>query len=67
MLRLLPVGTHDWQRFVTPAELGTYGKTAGFRVADVSGLVFDLRARQWRTGTDLAVNYIAMLERGPAG
>ena len=66
LLRLLPVGTHDWQRFVTPAELGAYGKAAGFRVADISGMVFDLRARQWRTGTDLAVNYIAMLERRPA-
>ncbi len=67
VLRLLPVGTHDWQRFVTPAELGTYGKAAGFRVADISGMVFDLRTRQWRAGTDLAVNYIAMLERRPAG
>ncbi len=66
VLRLLPVGTHAWQRFVTPAELGTYGKAAGFHVADISGMVFDLRARQWRAGTDLAVNYIAMLERRPA-
>ncbi len=65
LLRLLPVGTHDWQRFVTPAELGAYGKAAGFRVADISGMVFDLRARQWRAGADLAVNYIAMLERRP--
>ncbi len=66
VLRLLPVGTHAWQRFVTPAELGTYGKAAGFHVADISGMVFNLRARQWRAGTDLAVNYIAMLERRPA-
>jgi len=63
VLRLLPVGTHDWRRFVTPAELGAYGKAAGLPVADISGMVFDVRSRQWRTGTDLAVNYIAMLER----
>jgi len=63
VLRLLPTGTHDWQRFVTPAELGAYAKAAGFRVADISGMVFDLRTRQWQAGTDLAVNYIAMLER----
>jgi 2-polyprenyl-6-hydroxyphenyl methylase/3-demethylubiquinone-9 3-methyltransferase len=63
LLRLLPVGTHDWQRFVTPAELGAYGKAAGFRMADISGMAFDVRSRQWRAGTDLAVNYIAMLER----
>jgi 2-polyprenyl-6-hydroxyphenyl methylase / 3-demethylubiquinone-9 3-methyltransferase len=63
VVRLLPIGTHDWQRFVTPAELGTYGKAAGFRVADISGMLFDLRSRRWRAGTNLAVNYIAMLER----
>ena len=63
VMRLLPVGTHHWQRFVTPAELGAHGKAAGFRVADISGMVFDLRDREWRAGTDLAVNYIAMLER----
>ncbi len=63
LLRLLPVGTHDWRQFITPAELGTYGKAAGFSVADVSGMLFDIRSRQWRAGTDLAVNYIAMLER----
>jgi len=63
VLRLLPVGTHDWRRFVTPAELGAHGKAARLPVADISGMVFDVRSRQWRTGTDLAVNYIAMLER----
>jgi len=63
LLRLLPVGTHDWQRFVTPAELAVYGKAAGFRVMDISGMVFDVRSRQWRKGPDLAMNYIAMLER----
>lgn len=63
VLRLLPVGTHDWQRFVTPAELGTRARAAGLGVLEVSGMVFDLRSRRWRLGTDLSVNYIAMLER----
>ncbi len=63
VLRMLPVGTHDWQRFITPAELGGYGKAAGLPVADIGGMLFDVRSRQWRAGADLAVNYIAMLER----
>ena len=63
VLRMLPVGTHDWRRFITPAELGAYGKAAGLPVADISGMLFDVRSRQWRAGADLAVNYIAMLER----
>jgi 2-polyprenyl-6-hydroxyphenyl methylase/3-demethylubiquinone-9 3-methyltransferase len=63
LLRLLPVGTHDWRQFVTPAELGKLAEPAGFRVEAVSGMVFDLRRREWRTGADLAVNYIAALTR----
>ena len=57
--RLLPAGTHDWRRFVTPAELGRYGATAGLRLAATSGMTFDLGARRWRTGPDLSINYIA--------
>ena len=63
VLRLLPVGTHKWRQFITPAELGAYGKAAGFRVADISGVLFDVQSWQWQAGADLAVNYIAMLER----
>jgi len=58
VLRLLPVGTHDWRRFVTPAELGTMLRAAGLRVTDVAGMVFDPLAGQWRESRDTAINYI---------
>jgi 2-polyprenyl-6-hydroxyphenyl methylase/3-demethylubiquinone-9 3-methyltransferase len=58
VLRLLPVGTNDWRRFVTPAELGTMLRAAGLRVTDVAGMVFDPLARQWRESRDTAINYI---------
>ncbi len=64
VVRLLPVGTHEWGRFITPAELGALGGPAGFRVREVSGMVFDLRRRAWRAGADLGVNYISILQRG---
>ncbi len=60
--RLLPVGTHDWRRFVTPAELAAHCRGAGLRVADVAGLAPDLSRGGWRVGRDLGVNYIAMAE-----
>ena len=63
VLRLLPVGTHAWGQFITPAELGRFADGARFRMRDVSGMVFDVRRRAWRAGADLAVNYIAMMER----
>ena len=66
VLRLLPVGTHDWGRFITPAELGRFAGGAGFRMQEVSGMVFDVRRRVWQAGADLGVNYIAVMRRGDA-
>jgi 2-polyprenyl-6-hydroxyphenyl methylase/3-demethylubiquinone-9 3-methyltransferase len=60
LLRLLPVGTHDWRRFITPAELGGHLRAAGLRTADIAGLVPDLPRGGWRTARDVAVNYIVM-------
>jgi 2-polyprenyl-6-hydroxyphenyl methylase/3-demethylubiquinone-9 3-methyltransferase len=58
LLGWLPVGTHDWRRFITPGELaGTLGD-AGLRVAGIAGLVADPLTGRWRTSRDLAVNYI---------
>jgi 2-polyprenyl-6-hydroxyphenyl methylase / 3-demethylubiquinone-9 3-methyltransferase len=41
-LRWLPVGTHDWRRFLTPAELSRHVRDAGLAVEDVAGLAPDL-------------------------
>jgi 2-polyprenyl-6-hydroxyphenyl methylase/3-demethylubiquinone-9 3-methyltransferase len=60
LLRMLPVGTHDWRRFVTPAELGRDLRAAGLRVVDIAGLVPDPLRGGWRTARDVAVNYIVM-------
>ncbi len=58
VLRLLPVGTHEWRRFVTPVELDGLLRAAGLRLADVAGMVPDLKGG-WRTSRDTNVNYIA--------
>ena len=62
VLRWLPVGTHDWKKFVTPAELGAYARGAGLRLADVAGMQPDLTRGGWRVGRDTGVNYIAMAQ-----
>ncbi len=61
VLRLLPRGTHEWRRFVTPAELQGYARDAGLRWLGAGGMVFDPLARRWRMGDDLGVNYIAAM------
>jgi 2-polyprenyl-6-hydroxyphenyl methylase/3-demethylubiquinone-9 3-methyltransferase len=63
LLRWLPVGTHDWRKFVTPAELGDWSRGAGLRMADVSGMTIDPLRGGWKPTRDTAVNYIAMMEK----
>jgi 2-polyprenyl-6-hydroxyphenyl methylase / 3-demethylubiquinone-9 3-methyltransferase len=58
LLRLLPVGTHDWRQFVTPTELAGMMRAAGARVTRTAGLVMDPLSGQWRTGRDMRVNYL---------
>jgi 2-polyprenyl-6-hydroxyphenyl methylase/3-demethylubiquinone-9 3-methyltransferase len=64
LLRLLPVGTHDWRMFVRPAELGADLRRAGLRVADIAGLIMDPLTGRWRVGGDVGVNYIVMAVAG---
>jgi 2-polyprenyl-6-hydroxyphenyl methylase / 3-demethylubiquinone-9 3-methyltransferase len=63
LLRWLPIGTHDWRKFITPVELGGMLRQAGLRVADTAGLVADPLTGQWRTSRRLAVNYILAAEK----
>jgi 2-polyprenyl-6-hydroxyphenyl methylase/3-demethylubiquinone-9 3-methyltransferase len=61
--RLLPTGTHDWRRFITPAELDRAARPAGLRLMATQGMTYDLRSRTWHGSSDLSINYLAMLER----
>jgi 2-polyprenyl-6-hydroxyphenyl methylase/3-demethylubiquinone-9 3-methyltransferase len=64
VLRWLPAGTHDWRKFITPAELGAMLRAAGLRMTDITGLAFDPLTGRWHVGRNLAVNYLLMAERG---
>ncbi|WP_135466974.1 bifunctional 2-polyprenyl-6-hydroxyphenol methylase/3-demethylubiquinol 3-O-methyltransferase UbiG [Crenalkalicoccus roseus] len=63
VLRLLPVGTHDWRMFLRPAELGAALRGAGLRVADIAGLSMDPLSGRWRISRDVGVNYLVMARR----
>ncbi len=58
LLRMLPVGTHDWQKFITPAEMAAMGRDAGLRLTDSAGLSFDPLRGDWKLSRDLGVNYL---------
>lgn len=64
VLRMLPVGTHDWRMFVTPGELGAGLRQAGLTVADLAGMTMDPLTGRWRESRDLGVNYLVAARRG---
>ena len=59
VLRWLPRGTHDWEKFVTPGELKRATEAAGLTGLRTRGMVFDPLAREWSLSSDTAVNYLA--------
>jgi 2-polyprenyl-6-hydroxyphenyl methylase/3-demethylubiquinone-9 3-methyltransferase len=64
ILRWLPVGTHQWQRFVKPEELTNALDAAGLTLTDTTGMIYDPLADEWRLGPDIDVNYFVTAVRG---
>ena len=60
LLRLLPVGTHDWKKFLRPVELGALCRETGLRLAETAGLSYSPLARGFKVSRDLSINYMAM-------
>jgi len=58
ILRMLPVGTHDWRQFITPVELSGMMRAAGLRVTRSAGLSMDPLRGNWRISQDLGVNFL---------
>lgn len=58
---MVPRGTHDWDKFLTPEELTTLAENAGLRVVDVTGLSPDLRTRGFQAGGSQTLNYLMTL------
>jgi 2-polyprenyl-6-hydroxyphenyl methylase/3-demethylubiquinone-9 3-methyltransferase len=58
VLRWLPRGTHQWDKFVTPDELEAALTRNGLRVIEDAGVVYNLLADRWQISDDMDVNYM---------
>jgi len=58
VLRWLPPGTHQWEKFVTPNELEIALEKSGLSVIDERGVIYNLIADRWQLSTDTDVNYM---------
>ncbi len=63
VLGMLPRGTHDYAKFLTPAEVARFARSAGLTPIEISGLTYNPLTRTFRLGTDTDVNYLMAFSR----
>ena len=59
ILNWLPIGTHDWEKFIKPDNLISIAKNYKLKLIDLSGLKFNPLLDKWNLTNDKSVNYIA--------
>ena len=59
ILKWLPIGTHEWEKFVKPDELINFLNKFSLKLTDLKGVKFDLLNNDWKFSSDTSVNYIA--------
>lgn len=59
ILKLLPKGTHEYQKFIRPSELSDWVRRAGLNISDVTGMTYNPFTKEYRLSNDVSVNYLA--------
>jgi len=59
ILRWLPIGTHDWDKFLTPQDLEIIASKNNFLIDETVGMKFNLLSKKWSKSNDASVNYIS--------
>ena len=63
ILRWLPIGTHEWNKFLTPEELTNFGQKNSLVVKRIDGMVYNPLYNKWSVSQDCAVNYIVKFKK----
>lgn len=57
ILRWLPIGTHDWRKFLKPSEIENIAKNQQIKLKKIQGFSYNLIKDQWSFSEDLSINY----------
>ncbi len=63
LTRMIPAGTHEYERFIRPAELARWARGAGLELREMAGLEYNPITEQCRLVANTAVNYLATFEQ----
>jgi 2-polyprenyl-6-hydroxyphenyl methylase/3-demethylubiquinone-9 3-methyltransferase len=61
ILKWLPIGTHDWEKFIKPADLVNISKNNDLTLKKLDGMKFNILDNSWQVSDDISVNYITKL------
>lgn len=63
ILRWVPSGTHDWNKFLKPSEIEPYINNNGLSLKEIKGVSYNLLLDKWNLSSDLAVNYMMLISK----
>ena len=63
ILRWLPIGTHDWDKFITPHNLIQFSKKNNLKLDKLDGIKFNLFTDKWQISEDKSINYISIFKK----
>jgi len=64
VLRWLPIGTHEWEKFITPDELIKIQKKNNLKLDALTGMKFNIIKDEWKISNDQSINYIGKFIKG---
>ncbi len=63
IMRWLPIGTHEWEKFVKPEDLIEIGNKNNLKLINLDGVKFEILKNEWVISKDKSVNYISMFKK----
>ena len=67
VLKWPPIGTHEWEKFITPRELEDMTRKSGLNMVRMTGVSFNPLLNKWQRSGDLGVNYMGVAQRPETG
>jgi 2-polyprenyl-6-hydroxyphenyl methylase/3-demethylubiquinone-9 3-methyltransferase len=63
ILKLLPQGTHDWDRFIQPSELDEWARESGLTLKGMMGMTYNPLTKAYKLEDDVSVNYLCLYNK----
>jgi 2-polyprenyl-6-hydroxyphenyl methylase/3-demethylubiquinone-9 3-methyltransferase len=67
VLKLLPIGTHSYDKFLKPSEVSGYARDADLREIDIIGMTYNPFTKVYKLNKDTDVNYIMAFKKNDTG